>query len=752
MKHRIYWLILFIVSGGFIAPLTAADTAAKEYRTPGTIKMAALLERLVQETDPMQNNFLNAERVQMLEQALKTTTDPNQLINLKPLYAIELLRLGNSEAALKEFASFKEYAKANNVNMGAQNENMLENLVAVTQLRIGEQDNCISNHTALSCLFPIAREGVHKYVRGSEAAIQTLTNTLRRFPKDQQAKWLLNVAYMTLGKYPEQVPPQYLLDPRLFASDYDIKRFPEIAMDLGLDVDDTAGGTITEDFDGDGLLDILTSSWGMRAPMHFFKNMGNGSFEDRTEQAGLKGLINGLYMVQGDYNNDGRPDVLVMRGAWLGKSGHIPNSLLRNNGDGTFSDVTEEAGLLDFHPSQAVTWNDFNNDGWLDLFIGNESQPGDSHPCKLYLNNRNGTFTECAEAAGVANVGFVKGVTSGDYDNDGRVDLYLSRRGQPNILFHNDGKIDPETTKSGGWKFSNVTVKAGVGEPLQSFPTWFWDYDNDGWLDLFVTGYLLREVGDIVSDYEGTPHKSERARLFRNNRDGTFKDVSKEVGLDRLLFTMGSNFGDFDNDGWLDMYLGTGDPEYATLLPNRAFRNNGGKNFQDVTTSSGMGHLQKGHAVSFADLDEDGDQDIYSSIGGAYVGDHYRNVLFENPGHGNNWVKLKLEGVQANRVAIGARIKLTVKEDGQERTIYKTVNTGGSFGASPLRQEIGVGKATVIEKVEILWPTTQKTQTFTNVAVNQFYSLKEGDAELQKVNFKTMPFAKKSGGHQHQHP
>jgi hypothetical protein len=206
---------------------------------------------------------------------------------------------------------------------------------------------------------------------------------------------------------------------------------------------------------------------------------------------------------------------------------------------------------------------------------------------------------------------------------------------------------------------------------------------------------------------------------------------------------MGSNFGDFDNDGWLDLYLGTGDPEISNLMPNRAFRNDRGGTFQDVTTSGGFGHLQKGHGVSFADLDHDGDQDIYHSVGGAFQGDFYRNALFENPGHDNDWITLKLEGTDSNAVGIGARIKIAIQEEGgAERTIYRTVTTGGSFGANPLRQQIGLGKAKMVQRMEVTWPVTGKTQVFTEVAANRFYAIRENQTSPRDLNLKMTPFKK----------
>ena len=162
----------------------------------------------------------------------------------------------------------------------------------------------------------------------------------------------------------------------------------------------------------------MISSLGVREQLRYFHNNCDGTFTDRTEDAGLLGETGGLNILQTDYNNDGWPDVLVLRGAWFGVEGHYPLSLLRNNGNGTFEDVTEEAGLLRFHPTQAATWFDYNNDGWLDLFVGNETTPGDTNRCELFRNNADGTFTECAADVGLDATAFIKAVASGDYNND----------------------------------------------------------------------------------------------------------------------------------------------------------------------------------------------------------------------------------------------------------------------------------------------------------------------------------------------
>ena len=188
---------------------------------------------------------------------------------------------------------------------------------------------------------------------------------------------------------------------------------------LGVDIDGLAGGVVMDDFDNDGFLDLLVSGWSPDSQIHLYHNNGDGTFSDLPPRPACS-ATGGLNLIQADYNNDGFVDVLVLRGAWLGADGHIPSSLLRNNGDGTFTDVTEAAGLVSAHPTQTATWFDYNGDGWLDLFIGNESKEKDTNLCELFRNNEDGTFTECAAENGLAIKGFVKGVVSADFENTGR--------------------------------------------------------------------------------------------------------------------------------------------------------------------------------------------------------------------------------------------------------------------------------------------------------------------------------------------
>jgi hypothetical protein len=198
---------------------------------------------------------------------------------------------------------------------------------------------------------------------------------------------------------------------------------------------------------------------------------------------------------------------------------------------------------------------------------------------------------------------------------------------------------------------------------------------------------------------------------------------------------MGLNFGDLDNDGFLDFYLGSGNPSYASAIPNLLFHNKDGKKFVDVTASSGTGILPKGHGVVFADLDNDGDEDLFVVMGGAVPGDQHTARLFENPGNSNSWIDIRLVGVESNRAALGAQIKVTVNDEERgTRSIYRRVGSGGSFGASPFEQHIGLGKSGRIEKLEIWWPATNTTQRFENIAKNQFIEIQEFSKEFKKMD------------------
>ena len=717
------------------APANQVHPPGAKPQPASTRRMVERLASISRDVDPVAVPYFAGKTAGFFRRRIAATKAPAELARLKLLLAFALLDDGYPDDALLELAGFERLVKEEGMPLSREDRSKVMILQAIRHLRIGEQTNCLLNHNADSCLLPIRGGGVHKDPRGSRGAITLLRQLLDEDPSPYAA-WLLNIAYMTLGEYPDQVPAEWRVPPEVFNSDYDIKRYPDVAGLLGLDVDDLSGGVVMDDFDNDGFLDLMVSASGLDSQIRYFHNNGDGTFTDMTDAAGLTGLTGGLNLVQGDCNNDGLVDVLVLRGGWLGKDGRYPNSLLRNNGDNTFTDVTEEAGLLSFHPTQTAVWFDYNGDGWLDLFIGNETVPdtGTTDPCELYRNNGDGTFTECAAENGVAVKAWVKAVVTGDFSNDGRPDLYLSIFGAPNILLRNDGPAGGDRSPKARWQFTDVAGAAGVTEPIHSFSCWFWDYDNDGWPDLYVGGYLIHNAGDILCDYLGTPLPGvEYPRLYHNNHDGTFTDVTAAGGLHRVLEEMGANFGDLDNHGWLDFYVGTGDPSFGTLIPNRMLRNDEGRRFQDVTTSGGFGQLQKGHGIAFGDLNNDGEQDIYSVVGGALSGDHYPNQLFANPGHGNHRLKLKLEGVRSNRSAIGVGIRVIARTATGEREIDRVVGSGGSFGASPLRQEIGLGQSTEIVRVEIFWPATGQTQVVRGLGVDRSYAIREGDSAAREI-------------------
>ena len=736
-KRTVFWR--FWVGGCLLTLLAGCHTVSPSAvpvtppainpaaRRDGTREMAELLQSVAKTTDPQAMPILvNAERARMLKIEMESAPDKSIQAETRLKYAIELLNAGDTETAIAEFDRLEAQLISISPGFWKANRHRVRVWQATAYMRLAEQQNCCTTNTSQACLLPIRGTGIHSKIAGSTHAMQILEEVLKESPDDLEARWLLNIAAMTLGRYPEGVPAAWRIPPKVFQSDYDIKRFPNVASAIGLNLLGRSGGCVIDDLDGDGNLDILVSGIGFQDQIRFFHNNADGTFTERTREAGLLGETGGLNLIQADYDNDGHTDIFVLRGGWMAKAARFPCSLLRNNGDGTFSDVTAGAGLMRTGPTQAAVWLDYNNDGWLDLFVAFESGPGGTHPCALYRNNRDGTLTDVAHQAGVDFVGFVKGVVSADYDNDGYPDLFLSVMGGRNVLFHNnrDGT------------FTNVAEKAGVTNPIASFSCFFFDYDNDGWPDLFVVGYKPRGVENIAADYLGLPTLCEYPCLYHNNHDGTFTDVTTAAHLHKIIQGMGINYGDLDNDGYLDFYVGTGDTDLSTLIPNRMFRNADGRFFQEVTTSGDFGHLQKGHAIAFADINNDGQQDVFAQMGGAFYGDTAYTALFANPGHDNHWLTLKLEGVQTNRSAIGARIKVTVRTATGLRDIYKTVSTGGSFGSGPLRQEIGLGKALELIKVEIDWPVSRKVQILQGVAMDRAYQVKEDQDQAIPLNLK----------------
>jgi hypothetical protein len=699
-------------------PASLATEASVRYviDVSGLIEAEAVLQAFPKSAgwnqDPGTICRMRRESLSSSQRSLETMLSPEQPRRLQQPFDVMQARFalaqlhayhGRMDRALDQYQLGYEAARAGVPAATAR----MEEALGVAYLHKSGMENASQRAPGDFCLFPSRQGQAYAKTGDAERAIAHFRSFLKQTPDNLEVRWLLNVAYMTIGRYPHDVPTAYLIPPTAFASAEDIGRFRDVAPQAGVNVVATAGGAIVDDFAGNGRFDIVTSNFDSCGPMHYFRNNGDGTFTERTSAAGLDGQLGGLNMVQADYNNDGCKDILVLRGGW-----QLPqrNSLLRNNCDGTFTDVTAASGLAEpATASQTAAWADINNDGLLDLFVGNEDRAS-----QLFLNS-GADFEDISRAAGVDRAAFTKGVSAADYDNDGFVDFYVSNFKGNNFLYRNNHNNT----------FAEVALAAGVPGPGHGFATWFFDYDNDGWQDLFATSYFT-SVDESVRTYLGLAHNAATLKLYKNLGDGSFRDETRAVGLDKVFMPMGANFGDVDNDGFLDIYLGTGNPSYASILPNVLLRNKDGKSFVDITASSGTGELHKGHGVAFVDLDNDGDEEIVAEIGGATPGDSHPLRLFENPGHGNDWINLRLVGVKTNRAAIGARIKLTVENEGRgTRSIHRTVSSGGTFGASPLEQHIGLGRSARIIEVEISWPGSATRQRLTGLGKNQSVEITE---------------------------
>lgn len=740
---------IFLAGCGSETP-EPASVPAKSKETRAERSHAEMVRHLAKlaVVDRAENPYYSDRPVRRLQKgisAIPAETPPEQRASLLATLGLAQIDFGAIEEGIASLSeAYEVFAK------GPDPERALGELsfaLGIAHLRLAETENCCANHTPGGCILPFQADAIHTVRRGSEAAIKFFTKAIKAKGVPERTKmkstWLMNIAYMTLGEYPDKVPESFRIPPAVFQSKIRVPRFSNVAPKLGLATDSLSGGVVVDDMDGDHDLDIVVSSWDASVPMRYFENRGEEGFVDRSKEAGFAGILGGLNLVPADYDNDGDLDIYVPRGAWLWELGKRPDSLLQNQGDGTFLDVTFISGFgKENYPSQTAAWADYDNDGDLDLFVGNEHNEGDLElsggiensdkmkaPCQLFQNQGDGTFVDVAREAGVTNMRFAKGCAWGDFDGDRWPDLIVSNLSGANRLYHNrqDGS------------FLDVAQNAGIVEPYASFPVWTWDFDNDGTLDIFISSfrgstdsYMMHALGQKYPLPSGH---------YRGNGDGTFTNVAEAQGLAMPMLTMGANFGDVNNDGFLDFYLGTGQPDISILVPNQMFVNDGGKRFHDVTMAIGLGHLQKGHAIAFADIDHDGDQDIFEQMGGAKRVDHFRDALYANPGGtANHWIKIKLTGTRSNRSAIGARIRATIVEHGKERSIYRHVNSGASFGANPLRQHIGLGSAEEISKLEIYWPTSDITQIFEHIPAGQAIEITEGKQAISKIALNPSPF------------
>jgi hypothetical protein len=498
-------------------------------------------------------------------------------------------------------------------------------------------------------------------------------------------------------------------------------------------VETLPGGLGVIDFDGDGWPDLFCTN-GASVPEltksgpeywnRLYRNNRDGTFSDVTAKAGLQGEGYGMGVAVGDYNNDGHEDLLV--------AGVHRNHLYRNNGNGTFTDVTREAGLLGpgslGRPvwSVAACWIDYDNDGWLDLFVSNycdwapgtdpicgglEAQaraychPDKYHaePMQLYHNNGDGTFTEITRKEGLPDLlGKGMGLAMADFAGDGHPGIFVANDNARNLLLRNRGKGFEEVGLEAGVAFN------GDGRNISGMGADFGDIDGDGRFDIVMTGL-----------------KNETYEVFLNQGKGEFEDGSAATGLlslSRLWNGWGCGLVDLDNDGWLDLFVAGGGLDTQDAQPNRVFRNQSGR-FVDVSAQVGAEFAQPAlhRGVVFADFDRDGRIDAAVTALNAPIELWWNRSPRESPAR--HWLQLRLMGRRSNRSAIGAEVRCRAGGRGQVRTVSSSV---GYASSSDLTVYFGLGEATRAA-VEIRWPCGTM-QTLGEVAADQRLTVTEPGA------------------------
>jgi len=656
---------------------------------------------------------------------LKNSSDENEKRKALNRQAKAYLELGEEQKAIDIYNDLLGKTKGNL----DQRQAILKDL-AITYLRLGERMNCIHMRNAESCIYPISKEAVHHDKTGSEKAIEVYKMLLMDNPGDLESRWLLNIAYMTTGGYPQQVPPQYLLKVENDDSLHTIKPFVDVAANVGLNYKCQAGGNIVDDFNNDGYPDIVLSSWSLEEPMKFYGNNGNGTFTDRSDSSGLGYLTGGLNMMQTDYNNDGWDDLFV---TYWGQ-----NRLYRNLQGKRFEDVTAAAHLKQNRTryNTGCAFVDIDRDGKLDLFVANylkfdphtTPRPGASPYCYyrgiavncgprglpfdrnlLYRNNGDGTFVDISEPSGIAEPfgHYSLGVLTADFNSDGLPDIYVACDQTPSLLYINKGqnKFEEEGVLRGVAFDQNGKAMSGMGVAAG-------DYLATGPPSIFRTNFS--------DEYE---------TLYRNRGDGNFDDVSlaSGLGLNTRYVGWGTGFFDFNNDGWPDLFLVNGHafPEVDNLhidihYKDRAilYQNTGDGQFRDISGRAGSSIFEKhsSRGAAFGDIDNDGNVEI--AINNQ---NEPPSLLKQTSRPADQWIILKLVGTRSNRSAIGARVELAA--GGHRQT--QEVRSGGSYlSQSDLRLHFGLGNSSVADRIEIRWPGG-RTQVVKDAAARRVLTIRE---------------------------
>jgi hypothetical protein len=478
------------------------------------------------------------------------------------------------------------------------------------------------------------------------------------------------------------------------------------------------------DFDNDGREDILVGA--ERAPFCLFRNRRDGTFENVAERVGLHDPVGlGCYAAQFiDYDNDGFQDVFMTSNGW-GGGGRL--YLFHNEGGKSFTDITARAGLDAPVNAFGASWADYDNDGRADLAVASGIiEPEDGDRIRLYHNEGNGKFREVGEQAGLAQKARWISLCWGDYDGDGRQDLLAASFDKGPFLYRN----------LGDGRFEDVSIKAGIRTQTQAYTPEFFDFDNDGNLDLFVSTYptTADKVEDMIEAHiRGVAPAPQRQLLFRNNGDGTFRNISDEAGITGWYGGMSSQVGDLDNDGFDEIMIGTGNPALDWTEPKPLFHNNGKGQFADIAQSAGLIHFGMLHGTALGDFDDSGNLSLFGSFGGFYWGTRESTKLYKNMGSGNASLEIRLIGTRSNRDAIGTKVSAVAGK----RRIHKWVNGGNGFGVANSKiVHLGLGNEPKVDMLEISWPSGL-CQSFRHVLAGQRIEIVEGKAPRQLVKFRS---------------
>ena len=536
-------------------------------------------------------------------------------------------------------------------------------------------------------------------------AIADGVEAMKADPSNERARASMWLASKSMGGYPEWVPASSRMELKV-GYDQTRVRFEDIAARIGMDKICAGRGTAVFDFNNDGLLDIVITA--AHAGCTLYRNNGDGTFTDVSVGSGLDGCINAFVVIAGDYDNDGFVDLFVTRqGFYYGNC-----ALYHNNGDGTFTDVTLQAGVQTWGPAYTASFVDYDCDGHLDLFIAfNLGGMFDRRlKNRLFHNNGDGTFTDVTAESGLDTVFTTIGSCWGDYNNDGYPDLFLSSGlGRPQ-LFRNNGN----------GTFSDVSAEAGLSAFVVGTTCFFADYNNDGLLD--IVQYSWSDHEDVIHTMRTGcgPEDGAPLVIYENNGDGTFTAKNREIGLAGCWGTMAGNFADVNNDGYIDLLLGNGSPRMERLEPFVLLENDKG-HFRNTTFAAGLPFWGKSHGTNCADLFGDGRMSIIIACGGGYPGDLLMTAVHcpvERPG---NYLNVRLRGTKSNRDGNGARI--TLISNGMRQ--MREVSHGSSFGCLPLEQHFGLAEATTVDRLEIRWPGGF-TQTVNHPPVNETIRVIEG--------------------------